>query len=141
MNELEANLGWRSHKDWTEQKNPDVVDEIYAVDCVIHSTHLPPELTRGRDAFKQYGTALYTAFPDIRIDHDLVITEEDGEYQAIFWTFSGTHEGDFFGIPATGKKLTMKGADILRAQDNLLTEAWVEQQMWGLMQELGVIPA
>jgi predicted ester cyclase len=56
-----------------------------------------------------------------------VITEhsvEDGEWVANRYTLRGTHEGDFFGQPPTGKRFEIKGMDMVRVRDGQLVEHW-----------------
>jgi hypothetical protein len=49
MTREEKNLGYRCHKEWLEGKNPAVLDEIYASDCVIYSNHIPRNQRFGRE--------------------------------------------------------------------------------------------
>lgn len=139
MTSEEANLGHRSHKEWLEGHNPAIVDEIYAADCVIYGNHMPRAIRFGREGFKAYGLGLYTAFPDMKIRHDVVVTEPDGPYQMIYWTFTGTHLGPMGGIPPTGKKVTMSGIDVFRVVDGKIKELYLAQDSFMLMQQLGVI--
>lgn len=140
MTPEEANLGNRSHKEWLEGHNPDVVDEIYSVDCVIYGNHMPRGIRFGREGFKAYGAGLYTAFPDMKIHHDMVLTQEDGQYQMIFWTFTGTHLGPMGQIPPTGRKVSMSGIDVFRVAGGQIKELYLAQDALLLMQQLGVIP-
>lgn len=140
MNETEAKLGERSHREWLEKGNSDVVDEIYAEDCVIYNRHVPDEVKRGRGGFKAYGAALFGGFPDMKINHDVVVTEDDGDYQAIIWTFEATHTGEFYGIPPTGRKVRMSGADIFHIEDGMISELYLEQNLMELFQQMGIIP-
>lgn len=139
MTPEEMKLGYRSHKEWLEPGNSDVVDEIFAEECTVHNSHIPPESQRGREAFKAYGAALKTAFPDLKITHDKVVTE--GNQQAIRWTFEGTHNGEYYGIPATGKRVSITGIDVFRIIDGKITDLWLEQDNLSMMQQLGVVPS
>jgi predicted ester cyclase len=56
------------------------------------------------------------------------------------WTFHGTLQGDFFGIPATGKGVTITGMGISRIENGKIVELWSNFDQLGLMQQLGVIP-
>jgi steroid delta-isomerase-like uncharacterized protein len=132
-------LGLRSHSEFLEQGNADVVDELYAPDCVIYGRNIPEEWRRGTEGFKAYGKMLHEAFPDLKIVHDSTVTE--GQYQSIRWTFRGTHLGPIFGTPPTGKVVSMGGYDILFVEDGKIKEMWVEQDMLSLLQQLGLAPA
>ena len=138
MSTEELELGRRSHDEFMVGGHEEVVDEVYAPDAVIFGRHIPPEQRRGTEGFKSYGRALRAAFPDIRIVHDSFVTE--GDYQAFRWTFHGTHEGPMFGIPPTGRQVSIEGYDILRIRDGRIIEAWVEQDMIGLLQQIGAMP-
>ena len=138
MTPEEMNLGYRSHKEWLEKGNPDVVDELYAQDCIIYNRHVPEDWKHGTEGFKKYGAMLFAGFPDLKIHHDVVVTE--GNKQAIGWTFEGTHLGPIFGIPATGKRVHMSGWDIFGIENGKINELWLEQDMISLLGQLGVIP-
>ena len=55
------------------------------------------------------------------------------------WTTVATHEGDFGGLPATGKHVQMNGMEIFRLEDGLIVERWSNSDTLGLLQQLGVI--
>ena len=57
------------------------------------------------------------------------------------FTLTGTHQGDFAGIPATARQISVTGHDQLRVTEGKIAEHWVEMDMLGLMQQLGVIPS
>lgn len=57
------------------------------------------------------------------------------------FTVTGTHQGAFAGIPATGRQVAMQGIIIHRLQDGKIIEDWVVRDTLGLMQQLGVIPS
>lgn len=139
MTPEEKNLGTRSHREFLEKGNMDVVDEIFAQDCVIYNRYVPPEWQHGTAGVKAYGTRLRTAFPDIQINHDDVITGEDK--QGIRWTFHGTHKGEFFGMPPTGKQVSVSCIDIFVVADGKIKELWLEQDYLSLLQQLGMIPS
>ncbi len=82
--------------------------------------------------------AFLTAFPDMHVTTDQVITE--GDTVIYRGTVRGTHTGDFNGIPPTGKQFTLEGIDILRLADGKIQEIWVAYDMLSLLQHLGVIP-
>lgn len=140
MTPEEENLGNRSHHEWLEGHNPAIVDEIYAPDCVIYGNHIPRAQHFGREGFKQYGEYLYSAFPDLKIHHDMVITEPGGQYQMIYWTFEGTHLGNMGPIPATGKRVRMSGIDVFRVANGQIQELYLAQDAMDLMMQLGVVP-
>ncbi|TLS41889.1 ester cyclase [Streptomyces montanus] len=75
---------------------------------------------------------------------DFAFTVEDqiaqGDQVCTRWTWNGTHKGDFLGIPATGKQVTMTGVTIFRCQeDGKIAEGWWQYDRLGLMTQLGVL--
>ena len=116
--------------------NLGVADELLAADYVNHDFPAP---TSGPEGFKLVTTMFRSAFPDI------VVTLEDefaeGDRVVTRGVFVGTHAGDFMGIPATGRAVSIKYLDIWRLENGKAKENWVQMDLLGLMQQLGVIPA
>ncbi len=53
------------------------------------------------------------------------------------FTLTGTHRGDFAGVPASGNKVSVTGHDFLRFKDGKISEHWAEVDMMTMMQQLG----
>ena len=53
---------------------------------------------------------------------------------------TGTHQGEFYGIPPTGKQINQSGATFYRLSNGRISEIWLLADTMGLMQQLGVIP-
>lgn len=115
-----------------------IVDEIVATDFVLHDTAVPEEI-RGIEGVKQWVNLQRTAFSDMRVTIlDLVA---EGDKVAKHWTFSGTHKGEFGGIPPTGKQVTLELAlSIYRFTGGKIAEIWMGYNALLMMQQLGVIP-
>jgi predicted ester cyclase len=86
----------------------------------------------------QRHTALWTAFPDLHYTVEDLIA--DGDKVVVRGTLRGTHQGDFMGIPPTGKQVSLTGITIDRIKDGKFVEGWANADMLGLLQQLGVIP-
>ena len=114
-----------------------LVDELYAPEYVNRTT--PPGVAPTRDGFKQWVTALRTAFPDIRYTIDDSI--EAGDKVVTRVTGSGTMRGDFAGMPATGKHATWTEIHIVRVANERIVEHWGIVDQMGMMIQLGIIPA
>lgn len=82
--------------------------------------------------------ALHQAFSDIEYTIDDQIAAGDKVVER--WTVSGTHTGDWLGIPATGRRITFGGMDISRLQDGRMAEHWTQVDVLSLLQQMGVIP-
>jgi steroid delta-isomerase-like uncharacterized protein len=120
------------------QKKMDVVDHIMAVDHVTYMAGLPGPL-RGLQAWKDLAAAYYIAFPDLQVTVQDLIAE--GDKVAARYTISGTQQGEFQGIPATGKHVTITETDIYRIVGGKIVEHWAEFDALGMLQQLGVVPA
>ena len=59
---------------------------------------------------------------------------------AVYWTMEWTQRGDFFGAPADGKRMTMRGADFYRLRDGRIAETWHVEDMLGVFIQLGMMP-
>jgi steroid delta-isomerase-like uncharacterized protein len=90
------------------------------------------------EEFKQTMAMILNAFPDFhQTIHDWV-AEKDKVVTR--WTIQGTQQGEYLGVPPTGKQIKATGMDIFRVVDGKMVEHWVELDMFGTMQQLGVIP-
>ena len=111
-------------------------DAIYAPDLVGHFSGMPPV---GIEMHRQFGLGTLDAFPDLkRPVADLVA---EGDKVVARWTSTGTHTGDFQGMPPTGKFVTTSGITIFRLAGGKIVEEWSESDMLGMLQQLGVIPS
>ena len=82
--------------------------------------------------------AFNTALPDHNTEvKDEIVTEDRVVYR---WETRGTHDGDFFGVPPTGKQLLSRGMTIIKVENGQITELWEAIDILGLMQQMGVIP-
>jgi steroid delta-isomerase-like uncharacterized protein len=114
----------------------DVIDEIIAPDAVDHNPN--PGQAPGSAGVKQVVSMFRAAFPDLRMElHDQIA---EGDKVVSRWTISGTHQGAFAGIPATGKPVAMSGIDVIRVTDGKMVEHWLAIDQLGMLQQLGVVP-
>ena len=99
-----------------------------------------PGIPSTKTGVVQYFETVLAAFPDLRMDVEDVIT--NGNKAVARVRVTGTHQGEFMGIPATGKSAIVDLIDITRfGNDGLAREHWGVMDQLGLMQQLGVIPA
>ena len=96
---------------------------------------MPPLDAEGH---RQFSQAMVTAFPDL--DRRIEDLFADGDRVAVRWTATGTHTGDFMGIPPSGTTATSSGITIFRIADGRIVEEWGHSDMLGLLQQLGAIP-
>jgi steroid delta-isomerase-like uncharacterized protein len=118
------------------QGNIEAVDEFFAEDFVDHSAF--PGFAPTREGVKQLFTMFHTAFRDFHaVIHDQVA---EGGKVVTRKTFYGMHQGEFLGIPPTGKQVAIEVTDILYVAGGKITDHWTAVDRLGLMQQLGVIP-
>lgn len=120
------------------QRNPTTAFEMLTPNVVAHVAGMPGAI-QGRDAWKHLFSAYLDAFPDMEITiHDEIA---QGETAMARWSWSGTHQGSFMGIPSTGKAVAgISGMGVYRIAEGSIAEEWVIEDTLGLMQQLGVTP-
>ena len=117
--------------------NVDAADELITADRPDHDPTFPPEFTTGREGFKKLFGMLISAFPDLKFATQFMVAE--GDMVGAFSTVSGTHLGEFMGIPATGKAFTANNADYCRfTGDGLICEHWGLVDIASMTRQLGV---
>jgi len=121
------------------QGNLDTLDEISSADAVGHSPVEPNNPVVGIEAGKQTTTVYRAAFPDLHLTIDDMIAE--GDKVVVRWSSTGTHQGEFVGIPPTGKQITSTGVVICRIADSVIVETWWAWDALGQLQQLGAIPS
>jgi steroid delta-isomerase-like uncharacterized protein len=126
----------RAYEELWNERNVDVVDELVAEDFLNHAA--PPDRQRGRQGLKDVVRMFAAAFPDFRYEVEDVISEDDKI--AVRDVFTGTHRGDFMGIPPTGNRVAMEAIHIYRFSAGKLAEHWVARDDLGMMRQLGRLP-
>ena len=127
----------RSMFEGINQGNLAVLDDFLAADFVTHA--VPPGMPANGESHKRAVQLLHTAFPDYHVTVEDMIAE--GEKVMARLTVEGTHRGDFFGIPPTGKHVTWTAVDIFCFADGKLVEYWLSTDSLGLLQQLRVTTA
>ncbi len=117
------------------QGNIDAIDEL--IDPGVVDYAAPPGFPTGREGAKRFFAMLSSAFPDLHLTIEDMIAE--GDKVVVRGTWNGTHEGEFMGIPATGRRVTVSQIDITRCADGRMVERWGQLDALGLMQQLGVV--
>lgn len=120
---------------WNEgdySKLPDVTAES----ITLHDPETPADGIRGRDALEEYLRELRTAFPDFSVALDDVLAAEDVVMGK--WTVTGTHEGEFEGIPPTEREMELEGMDRILIEDGKVREHRIYYDTRELAEQLGV---
>jgi steroid delta-isomerase-like uncharacterized protein len=111
----------------------DALAALMADDMVEHEAL--PGVEPNKDGVLQFFKMLRAAFPDLTMTaHDMVA---EGDRVFVRLTMSGTHRGEFMGMPATGRKIAVPMADFLRVQDGKLAEHWGVTDVAAMMEQLG----
>jgi predicted ester cyclase len=114
----------------------EIADEIMAEEFVGHLP-LAPELDR--QGWKDYVASFYVGISDLKEEVNEVIVGEDRV--VLYVSYTGTHDGPLFGIPATGNAVTFDGIGIFRFdEDGRAVENWAVVDVVGLMAQIGAFP-
>ncbi|XGV97074.1 MAG: ester cyclase [Leptolyngbya sp. BL-A-14] len=97
-----------------------------------------PDQGLGPEGFIKFFTGFRAAFPDLAVAVDHVVADDDNI--AMAYTITGTHQGDFLGVPATGRKISARGMQIARFENGQMVERWGSSDQLGILQQLGVDP-
>lgn len=109
---------------------------VSSANYALHFSGMPP---MDWNANKNYFvTPFAKAFPDLT--RKIVDMVAEGSKVAVSVNITGTYEGEFRGIPATGKQVSFTAMDMLTIIDGKVTEEWATADMMGLMQQIGAIP-
>jgi steroid delta-isomerase-like uncharacterized protein len=105
---------------------------LLANDTVIHSDK-PFDRQQLRNQSKEF----FTAFPDMKAEPEVIVAEDD--LLGVLWTFNGTHQGEFLGIPASGKPVTLRIAEFMRISNGTITEYWPVPDATDLYLDIGYL--
>jgi steroid delta-isomerase-like uncharacterized protein len=129
--------GQRFFEDMLGNGNWSLADDLLASDIIMHHPSSPQPVTGVKNVVGFLG-AFRAGFPDMRMKVEFAFG--DGKMVAVRWQMSGTHTAELFGIPPSGKSVSVAGISLLRFSDGKVVEDWVSEDSLGLMQQIGVIP-
>lgn len=118
------------------QRISELIDETFQPDAIFY-TEVPTNQS-GPQAMKQVWTVLLQAFPDIHVTINDVIAHHDKV--VLRNTVTGTHRGDYRGLPATGRTITYNEIFIARFAEGKIAEVWGVVDVYSQLRQLGVIP-
>lgn len=119
------------------RRNLDALNELVAENFVEQVPF--PGQGSGRDGLRYAIGIFLSAFPDIQWMVDEQIAE--GEKVVSRFTWTGTHHGEFLGIPPKGKRVKVRGVVMDVVRDGMLSESRIIMDTMGLLQQLGAVPA
>ena len=127
----------RYYEELWNKGNLGLASDIFAADAVRHDPNTAAP-TRVAEAIAPYVAMNRTAFPDLHFTIDDLMV--DGDKVVARWTFRGTHNGEYMGVPASGKQVVMGGIGIYRVAGGKITDLWVVSDDLTLMQQIGAFP-
>ena len=104
---------------------------------VVEQVPLPGQ-GPGLEGLKETLRGMRSAFPDLFFSVEEQIADGDKVLTRFEWT--GTHRGEFVGIPATGRSVKVWGMVIDRLENSRIKDTRIIMDMLGLMMQLGVFP-
>ena len=111
--------------------------ELIAEDAVFFVPGRPDPL-RGPAGYMNIIGMMRSGFPDITWTLDETIAEDDRV--AARFTMRGTHQGSFFGVPPSGKKIEVRAMNFYRFSNGQIVEEFGQPDLLSLMQQIGAIP-
>jgi predicted ester cyclase len=132
----EANIATfrRAIDEGWNQGNLEVIDELFAPDFVEHQPGIAP----GREGVKGSIRALRAAFPDLHLAVEDAAAAGDRVWLRLHGT--GTHDGPFMGLPATGRRIDITVIDVVRVANGRLVEHWGVADRFSVAQQIGLVP-
>ena len=120
------------------QGNAEVADEVLDPDFVCYDPNSESGEVRGAQTIKGEIEYFRNALSDLTYTIEDQIAEGDVVTR---YTLSGTHQGELFGVPASGEPVRMAGIVIDRFEDGKMVEEWPEYDLLRVMRKVGAVPA
>ena len=112
----------------------DKLNQVFAPNVTDHDP--APDQGKGPEGFIKFFTQFRSAFPDLKVTVEHLIQDDDNV--AMAYTITGTQEGPFQGIPATGRKIKARGMQMAKFNsDGLIVERWGSSDELGILQQIG----
>jgi steroid delta-isomerase-like uncharacterized protein len=127
------------YTDLINAHDAEAIGALYADDGVLND---PSGEYQGLEAIVQYWEGFFQAFPDISVRHEF--QAESGDTAITEWTASGTNDGSLEtpegAVPATGRRVTIRGADAITVRNGRITSHRVYYDQLAFMTQLGLAP-
>lgn len=129
--EKNKQIGIRIYNEVFNAGNMSVADQLIAADVKEHDL---PDSMQGIQNFKNWVSMMRKGFPDLKMTPDKLMA--DGDMGAAHVVMTGTHSGEFMGVPASGKKVRVGGIDMARFKDGKVIEHWGVFDIHSLMMQI-----
>ena len=124
-------MAWSSHD--TEK-----VLSLFTDDCVYEDVTFGA-INRGKEELRAFADGVFAGIPDLKVD--LTTRFAAGTWAGMVWVMSGTHKGDFPGMPATGKRFSIRGVTILELQAGKIRRNSDYWDAASVMRQVGLLPS
>ncbi len=122
---------------WNNRKL-ELISEIISPSHALQAPNVAGSAV-GPEAYKRQVLRFLEGYPDLHWTIEDTIAEEDKVVAC--WTISGTQKGEYLGIPATNKKVSVDGITIHHVANGKIMDSYSNWDALGMMQQLGVVPA
>ena len=119
------------------KRNLEVINELVSPSHALQGPNILGS-SIGPEAYKRQVLRFLEGYPDLRWTIEDTIADADKVVAC--WTMSGTHRGDFMGVPATGKKISVDGMTIHHIAGGKIMDSHSIWDTLGMMQQLGAVP-
>ena len=113
----------------------DVLDEILASGFIDNDP--APDQAPGIEGLKDFFRTMRTAFPDLKAEVVKIVATDD--HVAMRYTLSGTHRGEFRGVPASGNSFDIAALQIARFENGKCVERWGSTDELGMLEQIGIL--
>jgi len=122
----------RLHTDLFSTGDLATLDRFFAPDVVSHD--MPPGFPQGIEGIRMFFTAFREGLPDVQVRIDEIVAE--GDRAAVATMIEGTHSGVLMGIEPTGRRISVRGIDMVRVADGRIVEHRGLTDTVGLLRQL-----
>jgi steroid delta-isomerase-like uncharacterized protein len=122
---------WSSH-------DMDQVLPLYTDDCTYEDVTLGA-VNHGKEELRSFGQFFFSGFPDVTFEMTSGFVA--GNWAGGEWIMKGTHTGDLPGLPAAGKRVSVRGSSIIELEDGKIRRCSDYWDMATLLRQLGLMPA
>jgi steroid delta-isomerase-like uncharacterized protein len=122
---------------WNKRKL-EVISELISPSHALQAPNVSGS-SIGPEAYKRQVLVFLEAYPDLHWTIEDTIAEKDK--MVVRWTFSGTHKGDYMGIPATNRKVSVDGITVHHIVGGKIMDSYGYFDVLGMIKQLGVAPA
>jgi steroid delta-isomerase-like uncharacterized protein len=110
------------------------MNDLVAETCIDHDP--APNQAEGPEGYIQFFGMMRAAFPDFKVEVEHLVADE--ENVSFAYRVTGTHQGDFMGIPATHKTINARGMQISKFKNGKMVERWGSSDELGILKQLGL---